>query len=122
MRNRALLTMSGYYVVTGAWPLVSMRTFEAVTGPKEDRWLVKMVGALALGNGIALAVGARRAAPSAETIMLAVGSAISFTAVDIVYVVRGRIRPIYLADAALELALAAAAIWDGIETRSSRPE
>lgn len=35
-----------YYFATGVWPLVSMRTFEAVPGPKTDRWLVKTVGVL----------------------------------------------------------------------------
>jgi hypothetical protein len=37
----------GFYVVTGAWPFVSMRAFEMVTGPRVDRRLVKTVGALA---------------------------------------------------------------------------
>jgi len=28
----------------GVWPLVSLRTFEGVTRPKVDSWLVKSVG------------------------------------------------------------------------------
>lgn len=35
-----------YYLVTAIWPLVSMRTFMAVTGPKVDQWLVLPVGLL----------------------------------------------------------------------------
>jgi hypothetical protein len=112
MRHRALVSMAAYYVVTGTWPLISMRTFEAVTGPKQDRWLVRMVGALALANGCALAVGARREVLSAETIALAVGSAVAFAAIDITYVAKGRIRAVYLADAAAELAFAGAVVLD----------
>src|SRR5215213_7149555 len=33
-----------FYIVSGVWPFVSIRSFEAVTGPKVDRWLVKTVG------------------------------------------------------------------------------
>ena len=99
--------MAAYYLATGLWPLIDMRSFALVTGPKTDKWLVKMVGALAATNGLALAVGARTM-PSRETRTLAVASALSFTAIDVIYVLRRRIRPIYLGDAALEIALAAA--------------
>ncbi|MDB5073683.1 MAG: hypothetical protein JWM87_4794 [Candidatus Eremiobacteraeota bacterium] len=102
--------MAAYYIVSGVWPLAHMRSFEAVTGPKADKWLVKTVGALALANGVALAFGARRDAIALETIVLAACSATAFAAIDLVYVSRGTIRPVYLADAAVELALAAAII------------
>jgi hypothetical protein len=38
----------------GAWPIASMRTFEQVTGPKHDDWLVRTVGGLcvAIGTGL----------------------------------------------------------------------
>jgi hypothetical protein len=102
--------MAAYYIVSGLWPLAHMRSFEAVTGPKTDKWLVKTVGALALANGVALAFGARRDSIAAETIALAACSAAAFAAIDLVYVSSGTIRPVYLADAAAELALAAAII------------
>ena len=103
-----LRATAAYYLATGLWPLFHMRSFELVTGPKTDKWLVKMVGALAATNGLALAVGAARETPSRETRTLAVASALSFAAVDVIYVLRRRIRPIYLGDAALEIALVAA--------------
>ena len=105
--------MAAYYAVTGAWPIVHMGSFEAVTGKKVDTWLVKMVGALALANGVVLGLGARRDEPSRETIALAVCSALAFAAIDVVYVARGRIRPVYLGDAAIELVLAAAIVSNG---------
>jgi hypothetical protein len=114
MRRRAVTALAAYYVVTGAWPIVHMASFEALTGPKVDKWLVKMVGALAVANGIALAVGGRRDEASAETIALAVCSAIAFASIDVVYVARGRIRPVYLGDAAVEVALAAAVLFGDV--------
>jgi hypothetical protein len=98
-----LATVHGvYYLVTGLWPLLSMRTFESVTGPKTDRWLVRMVGLLAAVIGASIL--ARRGS-SERT--LPVGSALAFASVDTTYSLRGTISRIYLADALLELSLVA---------------
>jgi hypothetical protein len=107
IRRRALLAMAAYYLVTGAWPLLSMRSFEAVTGPKREHWLVNTVAALVLANGVTLAVGARRERVAQETQVLALADALAFSAIDVTYVLRRRIRPVYLTDAAVELALGA---------------
>jgi hypothetical protein len=50
-----------YYLATGLWPLASMRSFEAVTGRKRDRWLVRTVGLLAVAFGSLLLRDASRA-------------------------------------------------------------
>ena len=34
-----------YYILTGVWPLVHIRSFMAVTGPKTDLWLARTTGA-----------------------------------------------------------------------------
>lgn len=98
---------AAYYILTGLWPIVHMGSFEAITGPKVDDWLVRMVGLLAATIGITLAVAlrARRLGPEVRT--LAILSALSFAAVDLWYALTGRISAIYLADAAVELALVA---------------
>jgi hypothetical protein len=95
-----------YFFVTGVWPLVSMRTFEAVTGPKVDRWLVKTVGVLVAVIGASLMLADRR--PAAATTALAVGSAAGLGAVDVVYATKGRISRVYLLDAVLEALIIAA--------------
>jgi hypothetical protein len=35
-----------YYLLTGVWPLPSIGSFQRVTGPKTDLWLVRTVGVL----------------------------------------------------------------------------
>ena len=107
--DRLALGQGIYYAVSGVWPLVSMRTFEAVTGPKADRWLVKTVGVLVGVIGTVLTVSARRPrADEAERALLAAGSAAGLAAIDTVYALRGRISKIYLLDAVVEVALVAA--------------
>jgi peptidoglycan/LPS O-acetylase OafA/YrhL len=96
-----------YMVATGVWPLVSPRTFQAVTGPKRELWLTKTVGALAaVTGGVLLYAASRRRRPS-EVILLAMGNAVAFTAIDVVYVAKRRIAPIYLVDAVAQLGLLA---------------
>jgi hypothetical protein len=100
---RTLATaQAGYYILTGVWPLVSLRTFEAVTGPKPEGWLVRMVGLLAASVGVGLAAGARRGTPSPDTRLIGLLSAASFAAIDVYYAGRRRISPVYLLDAAVE--------------------
>lgn len=94
-----------FYLATGIWPLLHMRSFEAVSGPKADKWLVKTVGALLGVVGGTLLLSARHGRVTPEVRALAAGSAAVLAAVDCVYVARGRIPPIYLADAAAELGL-----------------
>ncbi len=103
---RSVLIFQGvYYSITGIWPLVSIETFETVTGPKTDDWLVQTVGVLAAVIGATLLVGVTRHQPTRETLTLSVLSIFGFASVDVVFVLRGTIGPIYLADAALQAVL-----------------
>jgi hypothetical protein len=107
-----------FYIVTGVWPFLSMRSFEAVTGPKVDRWLVKTVGALVAVIGGALALASRRRQLAPEIVLAAAGSAAALAAIDTVYVAKRRIPPVYLLDAVAELALVAG--WVRLWRQSSR--
>ncbi len=111
LRRSALRFQAGYYVLTGAWPLFSRRSFEAVTGPKRDWWLVQMVGLLAVTNGVALAAGLNAQRVSRETLTLSVLSAAAFASIDTVYSLTGRISKVYIADALLEAVLIALIEW-----------
>ncbi|HZI04200.1 MAG TPA: hypothetical protein VEZ71_09275, partial [Archangium sp.] len=78
------VTQGIFYIATGLWPIVHLRSFEAVTGPKLEGWLVKTVGALiAVVGGTLLAAGLRRRVHP-ELISLAACSAASLAAVDVV--------------------------------------
>ena len=110
-----------YYLTTGVWPLVSMRSFEAVTGPKVDRWLVKTVGVLVSAIGLALLVAGRRGRVAAESAVLAAGSAAGLAAIDTRYAARGRISKIYLLDAVAEVALVLAWILAALQRQRRMP-
>jgi len=94
---------AGYYLPTAIAPLVSRRGFETITGHKREWWLVITVSALIGAIGAALAVGARHGEPGPEIVVLGAGAAAGLAMVDIVYVSRRRISPVYLLDAAVEL-------------------
>lgn len=100
-----LFGQSIYFLFTGIWPLISIESFQAVTGPKVDLWLVKMVGLLAAAVGLSLLIATVYKRLLLETFILAVGSATSFAIIDIVYALSGRISPIYLLDAAVQVIL-----------------
>jgi len=107
-KRTALLAQGGYYALTGVAPFVSRKAFEAVTGPKREWWLVQTVGALvtAVGAGLLSAAARDRATP--EVVGIAAGSAAGLAGIDVAYVLRGRISPVYLGDAGVQIALLAA--------------
>lgn len=93
------------FLATGIWPLVSIRTFMTVTGPKTDVWLVKTVGVLVAVIGVVLLAAGSRGRMIPELVGLAMGSAAALAAVDVWYAWRRVIPRIYLADAAVEVVL-----------------
>jgi len=95
-----------YYFATGLWPLVHMRSFLAVTGPKTDLWLVQVVACLVLVMGIVFLVGALRSVLSLEIGILMLGTSLALGLIDVVYVTKGVLPPIYLADSIEEFAVA----------------
>lgn len=106
-----MLVQAAYYLLTGPWPLVHLRSFEAITGPKPDRFVVESAGALFTASGSALAVGALRGGRDlASRVLSALVPALS---TFVVLRHRRSLRLVYLADAAAECGLAmwAAASW-----------
>jgi hypothetical protein len=123
-----LLWVQGlYYQVTGVWPLVSIETFQMVTGRKTDHlvtgreadhWLVMTVGVLITAIAITLLVAAWRRRTPPEVAVLAMASALGLTGIDVIYVARQVIAPIYLVDAAAEVVLIVA--WIGALAMAGR--
>src|SRR4051794_25745326 len=90
-----LWTQGLYYGLTGLWPLVSIETFQWVTGRKTDHlptgregdhWLVMTVGVLVTAIALCLITAAWRRSPSLEVGVLAIAAALGLAAIDIVYV------------------------------------
>ncbi len=97
-----------FFGVAGLWPIVHLPSFEAVTGPKLEGWLVKTVGAMIAVAGASLVTAGVRRAVDAQTAVLGAGSSAALAAVLWYAGRRRRIHPVYLLDAAVELALVGA--------------
>jgi hypothetical protein len=95
----------GYFFITGAWPLIHLKSFLFVTGPKTDLWLVETVGVLILSLSIGMLFAAYRKIISAQIIIPSMASALGLLLIDVIYVFKNVIRPIYLADAFIELVI-----------------
>lgn len=96
-----------FWLATGLWPLVHYRSFEAVTGPKQDDWLVKTIGGLIAVVGGTLLLAGWRGRPSREIAVLGAAAAATLSIADVVFVSRGRISKVYLLDVLAEMPLLA---------------
>lgn len=102
----------------GAWPLLHRRSFEAVFGPKQDRWLMYTVAGLLVSIGY---TQLRASTPDDWVIACRLGVLTSSTlmTIDLVYAPSGVIRKTYLLDAAAEGGLLAA--WALVSRGPGRP-
>src|SRR4030042_4958162 len=107
MEHCVLLGQGLYYFITGLWALLSMRTFEKVTGPQTDRWLVQTIGLMLVVIGLALITSGIRKTITPEMVILGVGTAGVLLGIDVFYVSIKKISRIYLLDAVAELLLIA---------------
>ncbi len=96
------LIQGAYYLITGMWSIVSQRSFQKITGPKQDVWLVKTAGVLFGVIGGTLMVAGLQPRPSIELQFLGPTVAMGVAAAEIVYTTEDRISPVYLLDAAVE--------------------
>jgi hypothetical protein len=109
MLPRLALVQGLFYAATGLWPLIDIVSFQIVTGPKTDLWLVRTVGVLVTVIGAVLIAAARPRRITDEIVLLGAGSALGLAGIDLVYGFSGRISAVYLADAVVEIGLAA--VW-----------
>lgn len=97
--NWLAVVQGAYYLITAAWAIVHRSSFEAVTGPKTDYWLVITVSLQICAIALALLASAARPIPSGPVVVLGISSALGFLIVDLVYPLQGRIAKTYLLDA-----------------------
>jgi hypothetical protein len=101
--GRTLAQAQGlFYLATGVWPLVHMRSFEFVLGRKDEHWLVQTVSGLLIATGISLLRTESSPAAITAARRTALGSATSLALIDLRYAVPGRISRMYLVDALIE--------------------
>ena len=93
-RNIATKFQGIYYVASGLWPLLHMRSFEAVTGPKRDKWLVNTVGALIVTIGSTILISAARERERDTAVNLGISAALALIGIDSIYSKRGTIKSI----------------------------
>jgi energy-converting hydrogenase Eha subunit E len=113
-RFHILLAMAqgAYDMVGGLWPLIHMPSFEAVTGPKEDDWLVRSVAGILLVMGAVLMFDAFRHHVSHSVRIMAGGISAVLAIVALVSSLAGFISLLYFIDGIIHLSFALA--WAGV--------
>lgn len=115
MQRHELARAHGLFnVVSGAWPLVHRKSFEAILGPKVDWWVVQAVAGLLAGNGLAQLRSGRDEGRLEQARRVGLATAATLLAIDLRYAVPGRIRRTYLVDAVVECG------WIALWLRSPR--
>lgn len=103
--SNVFLFQGAYFIITGIWPLLGMDSFIAATGPKQDTWLVEMIGLLSASVGLTFIVTSlRRQKPP---LVLGYSVALSFLLMDLIYVIKSVIGRVYLLDASIQFAFIA---------------
>lgn len=113
--ERLALAQGLYFLVTGLWPVVHIRSFERITGPKHEDWLVRTVGLFVTSIGAALTWSAIRRDVDEHTRTLGALGALAPALIDTYEGGRGRISRVYLVDAAVEWLITA--LWARTPTR-----
>jgi hypothetical protein len=113
--DRVARAQMAYWIFGGLWPLISMRSFERVTGNKRDEWLVRAVALLMLSVVATLETLREEGGDDRAMRVLGTTSAASLGAVAAIGALIGRISPVYVLDAVVDLVLAAA--WLGARER-----
>ncbi len=92
-----------FNVVGGLWPIVWLRSFEWIFGPKHDDWLQKTSGGLFAASGLVLLKTEPTESALRAARLLGMATAATYLAIDLIYVPAGRLRKTYLLDAAMEI-------------------
>jgi glycine/D-amino acid oxidase-like deaminating enzyme/nitrite reductase/ring-hydroxylating ferredoxin subunit len=99
-RTAPRIPQGAYYVASGLWPMLHLRSFQAATGTRGPGWLVRSLGGVVAAVGAALLVGPG-AASMRRTRALGLGSALALGAAGVYVAARGRGWRVNLADAAV---------------------
>ncbi|MEO8587906.1 MAG: hypothetical protein ABI432_00915 [Flavobacteriales bacterium] len=104
--NRWAILQGVYYAFGGLWPLLSLSSFEDVTGNKRDEWLVRAVAGILLVVSVVLWRGALRRQVDASLRLVAAGVGLVLGLVGIGSGMSGRISWLYVPDGLIHLGFA----------------
>jgi len=116
-QHLVMRAQGAFNVVNGLWPLLHLRSFEAVFGRKTDHWLVRTVAGLLLVVGVAQLGAERDAASIRVARRIGIGTSLVLGSIDVIYAPPRRISRLYLLDALAEGTLIAA--W--LSARAASP-
>ncbi|POX57520.1 hypothetical protein C3492_43000 [Streptomyces sp. Ru62] len=91
-----------FNLVGGGWPLLHLRSFEWVFGPKAEEWLQQTTAGLLATAGCSMLLSPGTPEGLRQARRTGVGTAVTLLAIDLLCVPRRRIRPTYLLDAAMQ--------------------
>ena len=111
--RKVAIAQGVFNLVGGAWPVVSVRSFEWVYGRKRDIFLQKTVGGLLVSIGCIQLMGAHSADQMPSVRRIGIATAVTLLAIDLVYIPKGEMRWTYWHDAACELGWIAAWMHSG---------
>lgn len=100
-RTHVAAAQGALFIVSGLWPVVHLKSFEAATGPKREGWLVKALGLVLASVGAGLALAATRRRVSDEAALVGALSSTALAAIDLRYAGTHRISRVYFVDALL---------------------
>ncbi len=92
-----------FNVIGGAWPIVSLRSFEFIYGNKRDIYLQKTVGGLLLSVGYVQLTADDSEESLAVARRLGIATALTLLAIDLTYIPKGEMRKTYVQDLASEI-------------------
>jgi hypothetical protein len=112
---RLAQAQGAYYFLSGAWPLLAPASFQAVTGPKFDFWLVETVGLILVVAGAVLFLAGRAHRVTREIALLGAALAAVLGSIDIWCVLEPHTTRAYWFDAVVQLGLLGA--WAALLAR-----
>lgn len=92
-----------FNILGGAWPIVSLRSFEWVFGKKREVYLEMTIGGLMISAGLSQLQSHATTEGVDHARRLGLAVATTFLAIDMIYVARGVVRKTYLLDAVMEM-------------------
>lgn len=92
-----------YFLITGVWPLVHLKSFMEVTGPKTDIWLVQTVAVLILSYSVLFFYVAFKKRIAPVYALMGTISTFGLAIIELYYYLQGTLKWVYFIDSIIEM-------------------